>query len=237
MFPIRPEEGGKMNVFNRIVVVLLLVVLILVSAAAIVLPHPTFVTLQDLVYSLDSYTSNFQGWVLMAAALLVVIALCLVVLWMEFRRKTSKTVRVEKISGGEARVAIESVVQRVQYNLDQLPQVLSVKPRVTAKGRKMDLLLDVETTQDVNIPAKTEELAQLTRSVIQEQMGLKLGKVVVTVRHSAAPPLERRRVATPVPPVEISQPEALPAEPQPEPPSPSLAAGSEPGFHTPEDQG
>jgi len=226
-----------MNIFNRIVLVLLLVVAILVSATAIVLTRQTFIVLQDLVYGLDSYTSNFAGWAFMTGVLLVVIALCLVLLWLEFRRKVYKTVRVEKISGGEARVAIESVAQRVQYNLDQLPQVLSVKPRVAAKGRKMDILLDVETTQDVNIPAKTEELTQLTRSVIQEQMGLKLGKVVVTVRHAAIPPMERKRVPAPPPPVEIAQPEIASAVLPPEVSAPHVAQDSGPVFHATEEQG
>ena len=210
-----------MNIFNRIVLVLLLVVLILVSATAIVLPQQTFTALQNVVDNLASYTSQFAGWALMTGVLLVVIALCILLLWLEFRRKASRTVRVEKISGGEARVAIESVVQRVQYNLDQLPQIVSVKPRVSAKGRKMDILLDVETTHDVNIPAKTEELSQLTRAVIQEQMGLKLGKVVVTVRHAPIPPLERKRGALPSPVAEVAKSEI---EPLPLPPEPVTAA-------------
>ena len=202
-----------MNIFNRAVVVLLLVVTILLSATAIVLPQETFTFLQNQINGLDLYTSKFIGKLLMTAVLLAVIALCILVLLLEFRRGTSKTVRVEKITGGEARVATESVVQRVQYNLDQLPQILSVKPRVTAKGRKMDILLDVETTQDVNIPSKTEELSQLTRSVIEEQMGLKLGKVIVTVRHSPTLSSEHKHMAPPQPQVASATPDIAAAAP------------------------
>jgi hypothetical protein len=155
----------------------------------------------------------------MTAVLLAVIALCILVLLLEFRRSTSKTVRVEKTTGGEARVATESVVQRVQYNLDQLPQILSVKPHVTAKGRKMDILLDVETTQDVNIPAKTEELSRLTRSVIEEQMGLKLNKVIVTVRHSPTSPSERKRAIPAQPEPVTAAPEVIPTAPVPDAPA------------------
>lgn len=202
-----------MNIFNRAVIVLLLVVTILLSATAIVLPQEVFTFLQNQISGLDLYTSKFIGKILMTGVLLAVIALCILILVLEFRRGTSKTVRVEKITGGEARVATESVVQRVQYNLDQLPQILSVKPHVTAKGRKMDILLDVETTQDVNIPAKTEELSQLTRSVIEEQMGLRLSKVIVTVRHSPTLSSEHKRTAPPQPQVESATPEIASAEP------------------------
>ncbi len=205
-----------MNIFNRIVIVILLILIILVSAAAIVLPRQTFEVWLNLGTTLDQYTSDFTGWVLMTLVLLAVIVLCLVLLWLEFRRKTQKTVRVEKISGGQAQVAVASVVQRLQYHLDQLPQVLSTKPKVTAKGKKVNLDIEVKTTQDVNIPAKTEEISQVAHQVVKEQMGLKLGKVVITVRHAAAPPLERKRPAPPAPKVEPTPPTpvAPPAEPQ-----------------------
>ncbi|MGB9594616.1 MAG: alkaline shock response membrane anchor protein AmaP, partial [Anaerolineae bacterium] len=168
-----------MNIFNRVVVVLLLVALILISAAVIVLPKPAITVAREFVAALDTYASTFQGWVFMTIALLALMALCVVLVYLELRRVPSKTVRVEKISGGEARVAVESVAHRLQYNLDQLPQVLSVKPHVSARGKRVDITLDIETTQDVNIPAKTEEMSQITRSVIEEQMGLKLGKMIV----------------------------------------------------------
>jgi hypothetical protein len=148
----------------------------------------------------------------MTLVLLGVIVLCLVLLWLEFRRKVQKTVRVEQISGGQAQVAVASVVQRLQYHLDQLPQVLSTKPKVTAKGKKVNLDVEVQTTQDVNIPAKTEALTQVARQVVEEQMGLRLGKVIITVRHAAMPPLERVRPARPV-----EQPAPAPATPMAKP--------------------
>lgn len=197
-----------MNIFNRVVVILMLIALILISAAVIVLPRQALVVASEFVAALNAYVSTFQGWVFMTIALLALIALAIVLLWLELRRPVSRTVRVEKISGGEARVAVESVAQRLQYNLDQLPQVLSVRPRVSARGKRVDVTLEIETTQDVNIPAKTEEMSQITRSVIEEQMGLKLGKMIVSVRHTAIPSPERRKsVAAP------SLPEATPGSP------------------------
>lgn len=211
-----------MNLFNRVIVVLLLIALILVSAAVIVLPRQALSVAGEFLGALDSYISTFQGWVLMTIALLGLIALSLVLLWLEVRRSVSKTVRVEKISGGEARVAVESVARRLQYNLDQLPQILSVKPHVSARGKRVDITLDIETTNDVNIPAKTEELSQITRAVIEEQMGLRLGKMIVSVRHAAMPsPAGRAPVLTPMPPPAGPEP-LTPAAPPPEsqPPQP-----------------
>jgi len=209
-----------MNIFNRVVVVLLLIALILISAAVIVLPRQAITVAREFVAALDTYVSAFQGWVFMTIALLGLIALCIVLLWLELRRATPSTVRVEKISGGEARVAVESVAQRLQYNLDQLPQVLSVKPRVSARGKRVDVTLDIETTQDVNIPAKTEEMSQITRSVIEEQMGLKLGKMIVSVRHTPMPSFgQRKPIPAPPTPAAAPQPPDVPAREAPSPES------------------
>jgi len=201
-----------MNIFNRIAIVLLLISLILVSAAVIVLPKQAISVASNAIQALDVYASTFQGWLFMTLALAAIILLCIVLLWLEFRRTAPRTVRVEKITGGQARVAVESVAQRLQYNLDQLPQVLSVKPRIAARGKRVDITLDVETTQDVNIPVKTEEIGQITRSVIQEQMGLKLGRLVVAVRHTSVPSMERPRPAPSAPP---QQPPSEPSAPEP----------------------
>lgn len=212
-----------MNIFNRIVIVLLLVSVILVSATLIVLPKQALSVASDAALSLEQYASSFQGWLLMTLALAGIIVLCIALLWLEVRQSAPRTVHVETVSGGQARVAVESVAQRLRYNLDQLPQVLAVKPHISARGKRVDIALEVETTQDVNIPAKTEEIGQLTHSVIQEQMGLKLGRLVVTVRHAFLPPLERRKPAASPPasqaPLEPRTPEPgageAPSEPEP----------------------
>ncbi len=195
-----------MNIFNRVLVVILLILIILFSAAAIVLPSQSFEAWMNLVTNLDNYASDFTGWVIMTLVLLAVIVLCLALLWLEFRRKVQKTVRVEQISGGEAQVAVASVAQRLQYHLDQLPQVLSTKPKVTAKGKKVSLDIQVQTVQNVNIPSKTEEITQVTRQVVEEQMGLRLGKVIITVRHAPPPPIERKPAPAPAPRVEPQAP-------------------------------
>lgn len=208
-----------MNVFNRVVVVLLLILLILLSATFIILPEQAFTAWRNIATNLDNYTTEFTGRIIMIVVLLAVILLALFLLWLEFRRKRVKDVRVEKMAGGEARVAVESVVQRVQYAVGQVSKVLSVKPAVTTKGKRVDLHLDVETGQDVNVPAKTEEISQVARNVVEEQMGLALGKVIVTLRHAPGTPPPYEPPAQRPEPRWVSEPKPEPKPEQPEPPA------------------
>ena len=51
----------------------------------------------------------------------------------------------------------------------------------------MDIDLLLETSPDIDVPMKTEEVLQVTREVVAERMGLKLGKVQVKIKHAPYP--------------------------------------------------
>jgi len=106
---------------------------------------------------------------------------------MELRRPRKKTVRVQKLAGGEAHITIDSIAQRLAYNIDQLPDVIKVSPKIDSRARGVDIDLLLETTPDIDVPMKTEEVLQVTREVVGERMGLKLGKVQVSIKHAPFP--------------------------------------------------
>ncbi|MGD8518608.1 MAG: hypothetical protein PVG54_16710, partial [Anaerolineae bacterium] len=98
-----------------------------------------------------------------------------------------QTIRVEKLAGGEAHITTDSIEQRLAYNLDQLPDVIKVAPRITGRSRGVDIELLLETSPDIDVPMKTEEVLEVTREVVGERMGLKLGKVQVKIKHAPYP--------------------------------------------------
>jgi hypothetical protein len=51
----------------------------------------------------------------------------------------------------------------------------------------LDVELLLETTPDIDVPMKTDEVLEVTREVIVERMGLKLGKVQVKIKHAPYP--------------------------------------------------
>lgn len=182
-----------MNVFNRIVVILLLFVIIVLAAVYIIAPGESLrlvaVTSEWLHQGTVNYIQSDRllfagGRVLIGGALII---LCLIILWLELRRPRRKSIRAQKVEGGEARITIESVEQRLAYNIDQLPDVIKVTPRVTGKSRGVDVDLVLETSPEVDIPMKTEEVLEVTREVIVERMGLKLGKVQIKIKHAPYP--------------------------------------------------
>jgi hypothetical protein len=123
-----------------------------------------------------------------AALAVLTFVLCGLLLWLELRRPYGKAVKVQKVSGGEAQVTTDSIARRLEYNIDQLADVISVKPKVLAKGKGVHVRLNVETGPEIDVPAKTEEISRVAREVIEERMGLKLaGKLEIGIKHVPYP--------------------------------------------------
>jgi uncharacterized alkaline shock family protein YloU len=100
------------------------------------------------------------------------------------RRPRTKTIKVQKVSGGEAELTTDSIASRLEHNIDQLADVVKVKP-IISSGRKGVLVdLELETTPEIEVPMKTEEVQQLTKEIIENRMGLKLDSVRVVIRHA-----------------------------------------------------
>jgi hypothetical protein len=183
-----------MNVFNRLVVILLILVVLILTIVIVIAPEQSF----DLGRALfewaqrdtKSYIDSsdhllFQGALVVVGGVIVLVGLLL--LWLELRRRRKKVIRVQKMAGGETNIAIDSISQRVAYNIDQLPEVIKVTPRVTGRSRGVDIDLQLETSPEIDVPMKTEEVLQVTKDVVEGRMGLKLGKVRITIKHAPYP--------------------------------------------------
>jgi hypothetical protein len=154
--------------------------------------RPDIVTIigQQSLSRLMAISEQNQLFFILGGALLAVLTfvVCGLLLWLELRRPRGKAVRVRKVSGEEAKVTTDSIAQRLTYNIDQLSEVISVKPKITARGKGVQVRLNVETGPEIDVPAKTEEISRVAREVIEERMGLKLaGKLEINIKHAPYP--------------------------------------------------
>lgn len=183
-----------MNLFNRVIMVLLFLTLMVITILVAIVPEQSLRlagAFFEWARQTAAYYNTSSQWPLFAAGRVlisgVIALICLIVIWLEVRKPRRKSIRVQKATGGEAHVTIDSVAQRLAYNLDRLPDVIKVTPRIFGRARTMDIELLLETSPDIEIPAKTEEVLQITREIVEERMGLKLGKVQVKIKHAPYP--------------------------------------------------
>ena len=183
-----------MNIFNRIVVILLVLVVLILTVVIVIVPEQSFNILRAVFewaqQDTRGYIASPDHYLFLAARVIIggtIVLVGLLLLWLELRRPRKKVIRVQKMAGGETNIAIESISQRVAYNIDQLPEVIKVTPRVTGRSRGVDIDLQLETSPEIDVPMKTEEVLQVTKDVVESRMGLKLGKVTINIKHAPYP--------------------------------------------------
>lgn len=175
-----------MNKVNRIVIVLALLVVMTLCTVALVFPVRILNSIarqtSDLAASIARMGAPFRdsGWfVRVAVGVLFALTLdiiCVLFIIAELRWPAPRFIRAEKTTGGEVRVSIHSIADRLKYEVDQLSNVLRCKPKISAKRGGVVVELDVETAAGVDVPVKAEQIVETAQVVIEEKLGLKLAR-------------------------------------------------------------
>ncbi|NOZ48866.1 MAG: hypothetical protein GXP37_02310 [Chloroflexi bacterium] len=181
-----------MNQVNRVVAILFFLLLLVFFVGLGLFPTDMVNWLQVQLSTLTNHIARFQAFdptnfnlariAVVVAALLVFLPL----LMAEFSRRSEALVRLQT-STGAAQVTTDSVGRRLAWHLDQLADVITVTPAVRSRGELVDVVLDVETSPEIDVPMKTEEVMLVTREIVEDRMGLKMGKLDVRIRHSDYP--------------------------------------------------
>jgi uncharacterized alkaline shock family protein YloU len=193
-----------MNTFNRVVMVLLLLATIVVLTIVLVVPRQVIEALQQWLWNLDANLAPVPPSILLVMGVglaLLVDVICVVLIWLEFRRPRPRAIRVQSVTGGQAELSVDSVARRLERSISGLEGVTSVKPNVWGRRGGVEVELDLETGPEVDVPTKTEEVCQVTREAIEDKMGLKLRKVKVHVKHTpypTEPPIASGDVSLPI---------------------------------------
>ncbi len=183
-----------MNTFNRLAMILLLLGVIFVTVLGILVLLFVPASLVPLFSNLGGRLSAPQGdprlrdlQLELTVAALIIFVPSVILLLLELRRQSRDDIRISKVSGSEAHLSTQAVAQSLMYYVDALEGVVRVKPRLQAMNKVVNVRLDVETTPDVDVRAKTEQITQTTRNVVEEKLGLKLNRLNIHIHHTPFP--------------------------------------------------
>ncbi len=228
-----------MNVFNRVVMVIALLFWLVVVAVVLLRPLEAASLVRTYVGVFEEGLFNDQFFLLFLVIGGAILLLLLILFVFELRRGRRRTVRVRTKGPGDAQLTVDSVVQSLEYRIDELPGVRQVQAHVASRGRDVEVILDLDTSPAVNIPTLSDQIAALCHDILEEQLGLRIhGKVRINIRHEPYPsgamppapvgreavgasrpaesrPAEPAAPATPAAPVEPSLPEQGPAQEAP----------------------
>ncbi len=183
-----------MALFNRIVMAIIWLFLLISISIIAVAPLQTIHQSQQL---LAIALTTLQDWqaidpsnFIIAQATLGIAAVLIfgILCWLEIWGMRQRGVRIRTATGGSAELDTASISRRLEWHLEQVAEVNSVIPTVHAKGGAVNIRLEVEVAPEVDIPLKTDEVVALARDVVEEDIGLKLGKLDVQMRFAPLEP-------------------------------------------------
>jgi hypothetical protein len=178
-----------MNLLNRLLMIvelLIAIALMPIFIALVVFFRPAVAaSVNNLMTNLVSgpNAALIQAISVGVAVLIFVVAILL--LFLELQRPSMNRLRVQSVTEGQVEVTADAIIHRLQVAVMQIADVTQVTPRVVSASKgTVDLFVELETSPDVNVPKKTAEVIAVAKQVMEEQMGLKVGKVQVQVHHT-----------------------------------------------------
>lgn len=177
-----------MAMFNRVVAALLWLFLLLTISVVAVAPLQAIAQLQQMLTMAVTQVTYWQSTnaanFIIAQATLGIVAVLVfgILFWLELWGMRNRGVRIRTADGGSAELDTASVSRRLEWHLERVSEVNNVVPIVRAKGGAVDIRLEIEVDPEVDIPLKTDEVVALARDVVEDDIGLTLGKLDVHMR-------------------------------------------------------
>lgn len=171
-----------LNLLNRALVVLLLIVVMVIGLAIAMAPSVLAGQLQIAASALVGGDRLQQAGGGLVAAL---VALGLLVL--ELRVRRAATVSLAGAPG--ASLAASTIVVRLREDVEGLMDVVRARPAVSSRRGQVDVELAVDTTTEIEVPAKAAEIRQVAAATV-ERLGLKLGRLNVRLSQVGRGPTE-----------------------------------------------
>jgi hypothetical protein len=175
-----------LNLLNRLIVSLLLLVVVALLLAVAVTPPGVASFVVDQLSAVQTASFSLVDRLLIAAVCIVVDALCLILLRLQWSRSRPTAVPLQ--GGGSTELATESVVERLRNDVSAVAEVSQVLPAIHVRGKVVDVAVEVRTQAGVDVPTKAAEVDQVVKDSIG-RLGLRLGRVrtkIVVARSAPA---------------------------------------------------
>jgi uncharacterized alkaline shock family protein YloU len=214
----------------------LLIVLLIVSA---VVPNTV---LNQFAHTIERAQSTLQiewprSYLIFLAVAIPLIFVLVLLLWLEIRPQSTNRVVVRGRDGTRTEVSTRSVAQTLQQHVDEVEDVFNVKASVRGTRGGVDVLLDLETTAEIDIPAKMDQVSRAARDLIESRMGLRVANIRVHVKPASYAGQKKSMVEEPSAPAAGPQETVDKAQPTLEPPYGPVAGMDGPVSETEVEEG
>lgn len=168
-----------MNTLNRVVLVISLLLAMVLCSLTLVVPLRSLQIISQQAQALADLLARIRAVVRLPVGILLALVVNLagiLLIVLEVRRPAAGAIKVEQASGGEVTLSVASIADQLKAELNQLPEIVQVKPKVSAKRRGVFVEVDARISAQSGVPNKAERIVETIRQVVETKMGLKLAR-------------------------------------------------------------
>jgi hypothetical protein len=215
-----------MNLVNRLIIVLGALLLIFAVAVVILFTwaaaSESVERLADFVQFLDDHAEDNGSRIILTLGGIVVALLALVVVIAELTPPRAERVPVRDVRAGDALLSTDAIAQRLQQEVSVVPHVTQTKATVTARGKGVEVDLELHVDPDTNLALTSEEACRAVENLLTNRLSVEMARPPrLNLRYSELRLAGAPAVASPSAPAPPAEEPAAEAE---EKESPAAAA-------------
>lgn len=208
-----------MDLTNRALIIAGALLCIFVALVIVLLawgaPDQSIERIGDLAGYLQDHNSRPAQFIITFGGLIFVLLSALIIVY-EVAPPETGSVRVQRVGSGQASIATDEIVQRLEEELGRVSQLTGVQANVIARGRKAEVNLDLFVSSDADLAAASEEACRIARELVEQRMGVQLDCAPRAQIHyrelRVARPAGPTSAAPPMPPFSTASGPPPPAE-------------------------
>ena len=175
-----------MNTFNKFLVILIAIGSILLWFGAIfavwTLQDRLLLALRDTAFLLRDNVQLVRLFVTAFGVSAILVAL--LILAGEFSPGQPRSIQIGNVAGGTAVVTIEAMTSRLKAEIERVAMVQMARPRITIRKNAADVVVELRTAGQVHLPPVADNVCNVVRDVMENQMGAQLRSVRVAFQQT-----------------------------------------------------
>ena len=128
-----------MNVFNRIVMIILIIAMIAGGVYFLLRPMDVLNLSASGIKILQDQVYDARFFMFFAIGGGILLFILLLIFWLEIKRVHFRIARVQTKGKSNTWLGIQSIAQSLEYRIDELAGVRSVKPKVVSYGKDVEV--------------------------------------------------------------------------------------------------
>ncbi len=170
-------SDDPLDQLNRFVIVAGALIVIFVALLAALLawgePDETIRRTADLAGYLQRHNDRETKLIISLAAA-VIILLMLTAIIVELTPSPTQKMRVRSMKSGEAAITTAQIAERINAEVTQVPHIAECAATVVARGKKVDVVLDLHVDAGANLSQTADEACRRAHVLVEERLGIQM---------------------------------------------------------------